>query len=82
MRCQMKIIKKVRMTVLLRIIVSMASLILFTPIRGFTGNRGPITIGVEQSPLLALIMIAEDRAFFSKQGVDVTVKYYASGKAA
>jgi hypothetical protein len=46
----MKIIKKVRMTVLLRIIVSMASLILFTPIRGFTGNRGPITIGVEQSP--------------------------------
>jgi ABC-type nitrate/sulfonate/bicarbonate transport system substrate-binding protein len=82
MKRQMKIIKKVRMTVLLGIIVSIASLILFTRIRGFTGNKGPITIGVEQSPLLALIVIAEDRAFFSKQGVDVTVKHCASGKGA
>ncbi len=64
------------------IIVGIASVIPFTPTKGFTDNRGPITIGVEQSPLLALVMIAEDQAFFSKQGVDVKIKFYASGKLA
>jgi len=82
MRGQMKIIKIVRVTILLGIMVGIASVILFTPTKGFTGIREPITIGVEQSPLLALIMIAEDQGFFSKQGVDVKVKYYASGKLA
>ena len=82
MRGQMKIIKIVRVTILLGIMVGIASVILFTPTKGFTGTGEPITIGVERSPLLALIMIAEDQGFFSKQGVDVKVKYYASGKLA
>jgi len=81
-RDQKKIPKTVKITMLLGIMVGTASVILFTPAKGFTGIREPITIGVEQSPLLALIMIAEDQGFFSKQGVDVTVKYYASGKLA
>ena len=80
MRGQMKIIKIVRMTILLGIMVGIASVVLFAPTNGFTSNRESITIGVEQSPLLALIMIAEDQGFFSKQGVDVKVRYYASGK--
>jgi sulfonate transport system substrate-binding protein len=58
------------------------SIVLFTATEGFTGIGGPITIGVEQSPLLALMMIAEDQGFFSQQGVNVKVKYYASGKLA
>jgi len=82
MRGQMKIIKIVKITILLGIMVGIASVILFAPTKGFTSNRGPINIGVDQSPLSALMMIAEDQRFFSKQGVDVKVKYYASGKLA
>ena len=78
----MRTLKIVRITILLGIMVGIASVILSTPTKGFTGIREPITIGVDQSPLLALIMIAEDHGFFSKQGVDVKVKYYASGKLA
>jgi NitT/TauT family transport system substrate-binding protein len=72
----------VKITISLGIIVGIASVVLFAPAKGFAGIREPITFGVERSPLLALIMIAEDQRFFSKQGVDVTVKYYASGKLA
>jgi NitT/TauT family transport system substrate-binding protein len=82
MRWQIKMIKPLRITMLFGIIVGIASVIPFTPTKGFTGNRGPITIGVEQSPLLALVMIAEDQAFFSKQGTEVKIKYFASGKLA
>ena len=67
---------------LLGIIVGMVSVILIAPMGGFAGSRGPITIGVERGPLLALVMIAEDQGFFSKQEVDVTVKYYTTGKLA
>ena len=82
MRWMMKIIKIMRITILLRIIVGIASVILFATTSGFTATKEPITIGVERSPLLALVIIAEDQGFFSKQGVDVKVKYYASGKLA
>ena len=81
-RDQMKIYKTVKITILLGIVVSITSVILIKITKGFTGNSGPITIGVEQSPLLALVMIAEDQGFFSKHGVDVMAKYYASGKLA
>jgi ABC-type nitrate/sulfonate/bicarbonate transport system substrate-binding protein len=79
---QMKIPKTVSITILFGIIVGMASITLITTTKGFTGTRGPITIGVEQGPLSALMMTAEDQGFFSKEGVDVAVKYYASGKLA
>jgi len=72
----------VKITILLGIMVGIVSFILFTPTKGSTGPREPITIGVERGPLLALIMIAEDQGFFSKQGVDVKVKYYTTGKLA
>jgi ABC-type nitrate/sulfonate/bicarbonate transport system substrate-binding protein len=78
----MKSLKTVKITMLLGIIVAMASVIPFTPTKGFTGIREPITIGAERSPLLALVMIAEDQGLFSKQGVDVLVKYYTTGKLA
>ncbi len=79
---QWKIGNQMREVSLILIMVGMVSAILFAPTKGFTDNRGAITIGVDRSPLLALVMIAEDQGFFSKRGVDVTVKYYASGKLA
>lgn len=75
-------IEKVRITILLVVIVAIASVNLFAPTKGLAGGKGPVTIGVDQSPLLALVMIAEDQGFFSKQGADAKVKYYASGKLA
>jgi ABC-type nitrate/sulfonate/bicarbonate transport system substrate-binding protein len=71
-----------KIAMLLGIIVAIGSVIPFTPTKGFTGNREPITIGAERSPLLALVMIAEDQGLFPKQGVDVMVKYYTTGKLA
>lgn len=82
MKWHMKKIKTMRITLLLGIIAGIASGILFTTTNGFTGIREQITIGVDQSLLSALIMVAEDQGFFSKEGVDVMVKYYASGKLA
>jgi NitT/TauT family transport system substrate-binding protein len=78
----MKIVKTMKMTRLLWIVVVIVGVILLAPTRRFAGSGGPITIGVDESPLLALMMIAEDQGFFSKQGVDVAIKYYASGKLA
>jgi NitT/TauT family transport system substrate-binding protein len=78
----MKIPKTVKITIFFGIVVGIASVILLPPTKGFAGGRGPITIGVEQGPLLALMMITEDQGFFPKQGVDVKVKYYTTGKLA
>jgi len=79
---RLKIHKTTKITIFFGIVVGIASVILLAPTKGFAGGRGPITIGVEQGPLLALMMIAEDQGFFSKQGVDVTIKYYTTGKLA
>jgi len=82
MRWLMNITRTVKITILFGTIFGLSILILFTTTKGSTGIRGPVTIGVDRSPLSALMMIAEDQGFFSKQGVDVKVKYYSSGKLA
>ena len=72
-----------KITILLfGIMVGIISVILITTTKGFADIRGPVAIGVERSPLLGIMMIAEDQGFFSKQGVDVRVKYYTTGKLA
>jgi len=42
----------------------------------------PLTVGIQTSPAMALIMVAEDRGFDRQQGVDVKVKEFTAGKFA
>ena len=52
------------------------------PPKKFTGPMEKITVGVEKSLLPALVWIAEDNGYFTKNGVEVTIKEYDSGRTA
>lgn len=41
-----------------------------------------VTIGLQTSPAMALVMVAKDKGFFEKQGLDVELKQFAAGKDA
>ncbi|HPG41121.1 MAG TPA: NrtA/SsuA/CpmA family ABC transporter substrate-binding protein [bacterium] len=41
-----------------------------------------LTVGIQISPAMTLIMIAEDEGFFDKAGVDVEIKEFTAGKFA
>ncbi len=42
----------------------------------------PVTVGIQTSPAMALVMVAKDKGFFEKQGLDVELKEFAAGKDA
>lgn len=41
-----------------------------------------VTVGIQTSPAMALVMVAKDKGFFEKQGLDVELKEFAAGKDA
>jgi len=41
-----------------------------------------LTVGIQVSPAMALLMVAEDAGFFDKAGVDVEIKEFTAGKFA
>ncbi|MFA5954390.1 MAG: NrtA/SsuA/CpmA family ABC transporter substrate-binding protein [Patescibacteria group bacterium] len=41
-----------------------------------------VTVGFQSSPPMALLMIAKDKGFFEKQGLDVELKEFTAGKFA
>lgn len=41
-----------------------------------------VTIGIQTSPAMALVMVAKDKGFFEEQGLDVELKEFAAGKDA
>ena len=47
------------------------------------GNQGAalpkLTVGIQVSPAMALVMVAEDKGFFDKAGVDVEIKEFTAG---
>ncbi len=45
-------------------------------------QREPVTFGIALQPSSALVLIAKDKGFFSKNGLDVTIHTYPSGKRA
>ena len=53
--------------------------------RAITLNSKPVakvTIGIQVSPAMTLIMVAKDKGFFSKEGLDVELKQFTAGKFA
>lgn len=41
-----------------------------------------VTIGIQTSPAMALLMVAKDKGFFEKEGLNVELKEFAAGKDA
>lgn len=41
-----------------------------------------VTVGIQTSPAMALVMVAEDKGFFEKQGLNVELKEFTAGKFA
>ncbi len=47
------------------------------------GNkRTKVSIGIQVSPAMTLLMVAKDQGFFEKQGLDVELKQFTAGKFA
>lgn len=45
-------------------------------------KRFPVTIGIQDSTITSLVLVARDLGYFKEQGLDVTIKKYPSGKLA
>lgn len=45
-------------------------------------NKGHVTVGIQTSPAMALVMVAKDKQFFDQEGLDVELKEFTAGKFA
>jgi ABC-type nitrate/sulfonate/bicarbonate transport system substrate-binding protein len=45
-------------------------------------NLQKVTIGIQTSPAMAVVMVAKDKGFFEQQGLDVEIKEFTAGKFA
>jgi len=52
------------------------------PAKKYSGPMEKITLGVEKSLLPSLVWIAENKGYFTENGVDITIKEFDSGRAA
>ena len=52
------------------------------PAKKFSGEMEKITLGVEKSLLPSLVWIAENKGYFTENGVEVIIKEFDSGRAA
>ena len=49
---------------------------------GHANKAVSVTVGADPTAVNSLICIAQDQGYFTAQGLDVTIKEYASAKAA
>ena len=47
-----------------------------------TDSLPKLTVGIQVSPAMTLVMVAEDKGFFNKAGVNVEIKEFTAGKFA
>ncbi len=47
-----------------------------------TPPSSKVTVGIQTSPAMALVMVAQDKGFFTDAGVDVEIKEFTAGKFA
>lgn len=53
------------------------------PQQGTSENGRPtLTVGIQTSPAMTLVMVAEDKGFFDTAGVDVEIREFTAGKFA
>lgn len=49
---------------------------------GCRDDKKQVTIGIQVSPAMALVMVAEEKQFFDQEGLDVVLKEFTAGKFA
>jgi ABC-type nitrate/sulfonate/bicarbonate transport system substrate-binding protein len=49
---------------------------------GCRTNKNHVTMGIQTSPAMALVMVAKDKQFFDAEGLDVELKEFTAGKFA
>jgi len=69
-------------TAILVVAVVLGSFVSLNSQKAYNGNVEPLTLGVYPSEYSSLIYIANDKQYFSANGLDVTIKDYASGASA
>ena len=52
------------------------------PARPSAAMSSKLTVGIQSSPAMTLVMVAEDKGFFDRAGVDVEIKEFTAGKFA
>lgn len=45
-------------------------------------EKQKVTVGIQTSPAMAVVMVAKDKGFFDQQGLDVEIKEFTAGKFA
>ena len=50
--------------------------------RGTTGANRKVSVGIQVSPAMTLVMVAKDAGFFEKQHLDVELRQFTAGKFA
>jgi len=65
----------------LLVIATLTSIGCHTPTTS-NSHRTKVTIGIQVSPAMALLMVAKDKNFFAQQGLDVDLKQFTAGKFA
>jgi len=80
-----KIISKKALSGILIAVIVIASMLVVWPIQTepqkYTGPVEKITVAAAEYLTGALVYVAEDQGYFEKNGLDVTIKGYGSGKA-
>jgi len=66
------------------LLVAVATFAFWKPGPSVTENRSlpKVTIGIQTSPAMALVMVAKDEGLFERAGVDVELKQFSAGKFA
>ena len=57
---------------------------LFSGCRNASSSKdqlGKVSIGIQVSPAMLLLMVAKDQGFFEQQGLDVELKQFTAGKS-
>lgn len=69
------------------LLIFISSLILLLSLTSCLGNirtvdKSKVTVGIQVSPAMTLVMVAKDEGFFLDEGVDVELKEFTAGKFA
>jgi NitT/TauT family transport system substrate-binding protein len=70
-----------RKRLLLLVALAVGLVIVFAPF-GCKTNKNHVTIGIQTSPAMALVMVAKDKQYFEEEGLDVELKEFTAGKFA
>ncbi len=76
-----------RFSIILTVIVLIVALVLGSFLylnsqRGYVGNVESLIVGMEPNQVNLLVYVAENQSYFAANGLNVTIKDYASGSAA